>query len=136
MSINQPLPFWIHGQLVMLKVVSSVPSGPPILRLQTGSEMYVAPRLRAAAGSMAAAVSTSAARNRALAGTGRPQTDAVWRVWIPQSGDDRDDDRGLSPVSVAKATLAKALRESKDIELDPGRSFNCKIQPCMFRLSG
>lgn len=129
MSVQQPLPFWIHGQLVMLKVVASVPADAPVLRLQAGSEMFVAPRLRSFGGPVRPA---AGARNGAVVSSGRPATAAVWRVWL--CGDADEACAGRRPRARAPGA---SIRQALDRDaLEPSDAYTCKLQACNARKTG
>ncbi|KAK2077572.1 hypothetical protein QBZ16_004417 [Prototheca wickerhamii] len=108
-SVQQPLPFWIHGQLAMLKVVASVPADAPVLRLQAGSEMFVAPRLR----SLGTPVRPAAGRETGPCPWSEEfelaVDDAVPLGHIRLSTSDGDR-RGLSQFSHARVSLSAAAR--------------------------
>ena len=67
-SADQPLPFWVRRHPVTLRVTALAPDAPAV-RLVRGTEIYVAPRLRAGAGSVAAA----AANGTLLGSSGQQQ---------------------------------------------------------------
>ncbi|KAL6779495.1 PEX1 [Auxenochlorella protothecoides x Auxenochlorella symbiontica] len=147
-ALDQPLPFWIHSQLVKLRVVATVPSGPHVLRLQSGSEIYVAPRLRHGR------PPPSAARRGGdgAPAPAAPATSAVWRVLVrgPEgdalavpgplggmkapaivaaaaagAGDPLD-----APALVSRATLVAALRQTEGIDGEGDLSVKARFQSC------
>lgn len=147
-ALDQPLPFWIHSQLVKLRVVATVPSGPHVLRLQSGSEIYVAPRLRHGRQAPCAARRGGDGAPAPAA----PATSAVWRVLVrgPEgdalavpgplggvnapaivaaaaagAGDPLD-----APALVSRATLVAALRQTEGIDGEDDLSVKARFQSC------
>eukprot|EP00208_Stichococcus_sp_RCC1054_P007212 CAMPEP_0206141208 /NCGR_PEP_ID=MMETSP1473-20131121/12132_1 /ASSEMBLY_ACC=CAM_ASM_001109 /TAXON_ID=1461547 /ORGANISM="Stichococcus sp, Strain RCC1054" /LENGTH=672 /DNA_ID=CAMNT_0053535677 /DNA_START=68 /DNA_END=2082 /DNA_ORIENTATION=+ len=92
-AVGQPFPFWVKGQTALrLKASSAVPAD--IVRLQPGSEVAVAPRLRARKDPQAS-----------LLGGGLSGFPAV-----PNGVDDREGARGNSPDKAPELPPAVWLR--------------------------